>query len=268
MVIRGDECFGWGPHVGSVEEALLSLNLRAAGPLRLLDRLVRPGLYGARLRRVRRGALAEAARPLSGAHPDDAKDLLYFRHRLQGYLGSAAYLKQVVLDHRAPLLDEALLDFNARVPGGAARRQAALLPCRRARPRRISSASRSPCRGNLEDWAQLLASPSPVRRARGGGAHRHAERDLGALRSPGARRDAAAARPAPPGPRPRRGACAGWRGPVLRIAPPLERALVTRSQRAALRVDQVYLRIMVLKTWHDMFVSGDGARGVERRGGA
>jgi asparagine synthase (glutamine-hydrolysing) len=264
MVLRGDECFGWEQHVGSVEEALISLNLREVRPLRLLDRLVRPALY-ARLCDASAEALAEVARPLDGAHPDDAKDLLYFRHRLQGYLGSAAYLKQVALDHRAPLLDEALLDFNARVP--ARLRVDKRLFCRAA-ARAAPEIFRIPLaeRGNLEDWGALLASASPVRA--------HVEEELADTRS-GIwemfdRRALAALLP-PLGRPPGRSAAVESVRRLARtgvhLAPPLERALVTRSHRAALRVDQACLRIMVLKAWHDMFVSGDGARGVERQGG-
>jgi hypothetical protein len=47
--------------------------------------------------------------------PNDAKDYLYFNHRLQRYLGSSAYFKQVVLAHRNPLLDSEILDFIARI---------------------------------------------------------------------------------------------------------------------------------------------------------
>jgi asparagine synthetase B (glutamine-hydrolysing) len=257
VVIRGDECFGWEEHVGSVEEALLSLNLRAAGPLRLLGALVRPALY-ARICEGSAQALADEARELASAHPDDAKDMLYFRHRLQGYLGSAAYLKQVVLDHRTPLVDEALLDFNARVP--ARLRLHKRLFCRAA-ARAAPDLFRIPiaAHGNLEDWSLLLASPSPVRRHveeeladTGSGVwelfDRHA---LAAMLPPIGRPPA----PSPAAARARRLARAG-----LRMAPPIERALVRRSHRAALRFEQACLRIMVLKAFYDRFVSGDGGR--------
>lgn len=260
VVLRGDECFGWGGPVTSIEEAWLSLNLRALGPLRLLDRVVRPDRY-ARLCDASSAALAEAARPLAGAHPDDAKDHLYFRHRLQSYLGSAAYLKHVVLDHRAPLLDEALLDLNGRVP--APLRCDKRLFCRAA-ARGAPEVWRIPLagRGNLEDWEALLADDSPVR------THVEAEIEDEAsgiwdLFDP---RALAAALPAVGAPPSRSSAARIERGvkrivrAALVVAPGVERRIAAARHRAGIRVDQVVMRVMVLKCWHDLFVTGDGSR--------
>jgi hypothetical protein len=262
-VLRGDECFGWEKSVGSLEEAWLSLNLRSPRRLRHLGAVVRPEVL-ARLSGAAEAALADASRAVEGEHPDNAKDLLYFRHRLQGYLGSAAYLKQVILDHRAPLVDDALLAFNARVP--ARLRAEKLLFCRTA-ARLSPELFRIPLarRGNLEDWGMLLASVSPVRK--------HVERELADVGSGvwdlfdpaaleaalpslgGARRGA-------------REACVEHieRGAkraahaALQLAPSVERAMHIRSCHIGLRIDQLCLRVMVLKAWHDLFVRGDGSR--------
>jgi hypothetical protein len=48
--------------------------------------------------------------------PNDAKDYIYFAHRLQGYLHTSAYYKQVHFDHRNVLLDDSILEFLTRVP--------------------------------------------------------------------------------------------------------------------------------------------------------
>jgi asparagine synthetase B (glutamine-hydrolysing) len=263
-VLRGDECFGWEPHAASLEEAWLSLNLRSPRRLAHVAGVVPPAVL-ARLSGAAEAALDEAARPLAGEHPDNARDLLYFRHRLQGYLGSAAYLKQVVLDHRAPLVDEAVLDFNARVP--AALRADKRLFCRAA-ARLAPDVFTIPLarRGNLEDWGVLLSTPSPVRR------HVEAELDdaesgiwelfdrealraaLPALGAAGQQGSRAAAQIT-------RGAKCVARV-ALHLTPPIERALVTPRHRAGLRFEQLCLRVMVLKAWHDLFVRGDGSRGV------
>ncbi len=47
---------------------------------------------------------------------------------------------------------------------------------------------------------------------------------------------------------------------ALRVAPALERRAVSRAHRVALRFDQLCLRVLVLKAWHDLFVRGDGSR--------
>lgn len=259
-VLRGDECFGWMGHVSSLEQALLTLNLRKLRHLRLFDRIVQPDAY-ARWCDASDAALDAAVRPLRGQDPDDAKDELYFRHRLQGYLGGAAYYKHVILDHRAPLLDEAILDFNARVPARLRHdKQLFLRAAERAAPDlwRIPLATA----GNLEDWGELLATPSTVRE--------HVERELLDTQSGfwelvdrAALLDALPRLGHPPG-RARRDALRGGARTIakaaLSIAPPVKRALMARSHRAAIRVDQVCLRLLALKSWHDLFVTGDGSR--------
>ena len=259
LVVRGDECFGWQPHVASPEEALLSLNLRRLGPLHYLGGLVRPATY-ARWCEASATALADATRPFLGEHPDDLKDQLYFRHRLQSYLGSAAYLKHVALDHRAPLVDEALLDFNARVPAAlrADKRLFTLAAARGAPDLWRIPFARS---GNLEDWDELLTSETPVRA--------HLEAELADAQS-GIwelfdRRALAAILPplgAPPSSstaaRLERGAKTIART-ALRLAPPLARGIAVKRHRAGIRLEQICLRVMVLKSWHEQFVSGDGS---------
>ncbi|APR77888.1 Asparagine synthetase [Minicystis rosea] len=260
LVVRGDECFGWQGPVGSLEEAWLTLNLRSLGPLHLLDRAVRREVYP-RWCEASMEALAEATRPVAGAHPDDAKDQLYFRHRLQSYLGSAAYLKQVALDHRAPLIDEAVLDLNARVP--ARLRCDKRLFCQAA-ARGAPELWRIPFAGsgNLEDWEALLTDDSPVRT--------HVELELAdtasGIWSLFDRQGLRAILP-PLGAPPSRSAGARVERSVktvaraaLRFCPSVERRIVVSRHRAIIRMEQVLLRAMVLKSWHDLFVTGDGSR--------
>ena len=260
VVLRGDECFGWQGHVASIEEARLSLNLRALAHLRLVDGVVRPAPY-ARWCEASASALASIGDELAGEHPDNIKDFMYFRHRLQSYLGSAAYLKHVLLDHRTPLLDEALLDLNARVP--ASLRTEKGLFCRAA-SRGREDVWRIPLatRGNLEDWDAILASQSPPRE--------HVEREiedassafwglfdpcaLRALLPPIGASTSGSIRATFEG-----GAKAVARA-VLRVAPPIERRISIERRRAGIRATQIVMRAMVLKTWHDLFVTGDGSR--------
>jgi asparagine synthetase B (glutamine-hydrolysing) len=260
VVLRGDECFGWGAPVASLDEAWLTLNLRPLGPLRHVAKVIRPEAY-ARWSEASAAALADATQPFAGEHPDDAKDHLYFRHRLQSYLGSAAYLKHVVLDHRAPLVDEAILDLNARVP--ARLRADKRLFCRAA-ARGAPELWRIPFagRGNLEDWELLLASESPVR------AHVEAEladtaSGIWSIFDPRALADLVPPLGAPPS----QGTAARIERVVksvartaLRLAPRVERRIAVQRHRAGIRADQILMRVMVLKCWHDLFVTGDGSR--------
>jgi asparagine synthetase B (glutamine-hydrolysing) len=260
VVLRGDECFGWEGHVGSLEEALLTMNLRRLGPLQRLDGLVRPAAY-ARWCEASAAALESAVRPFHGEHPDDAKDQLYFRHRLQGYLGSAAYLKHVTLDHRAPLVDEALLDLNGRVP--AALRAHKGLFCRAA-ARGAPEVWRIPFarHGNMEDWEELLTTASPVREAvvaalgdEGSGVWELFDRGALVATLP--------ALGAPPSKRPAAWVARGVKAlghAALGMAPAVERRIAAGRHRRGIRVEQILMRVMVLKCWHDLFVTGDGSR--------
>lgn len=260
VVLRGDECFGWLGSVTSTEEAMLSINLRRLGTLRLVKGAMRASAY-ARWCEASAEALAEETRPLGGEHPDDAKDLLYFRHRLQSYLGSAAYLKHVVLDHRAPLLDEALLDLNARVP--AALRAEKRLFCRAA-ARGARDLWRIPFAqvGNLEDWEALLAARSPVRAFveseladEGSGFWELFDPSLLAELLPRVGAPASRGLGATVG----RGV-KGLARAMVGAVPPLAHRIAVRRQRAGIRAEQILMRTMVLKAFHDLFVTGDGSR--------
>jgi asparagine synthetase B (glutamine-hydrolysing) len=260
IVLRGDECFGYEAHVGSTEDALAVLGLRRLARLRHLDRYLFPDTL-ARWGGAAGAALDAIEASLHGAHPDDAKDLLYFRHRMQSYLGSAAYLKQAVLEHRTPLLDERILAFNGRIP--ARLRVNKRLFCRAAR--QLSPelfAIPLATRDNLEDWRALLAAPSPV--------YDHVARELGDRESgiwEHVDREALLAgleRASEAGGS--RIASALCRGPrrigraVLRALPPVRRKLVACVQKSTIRFDQICFRALVLKSFHDLFVTGDGSR--------
>jgi asparagine synthetase B (glutamine-hydrolysing) len=260
IVLRGDECFGYESHVGSIDDALAAVGLRRLSQLRRLDCFLFPHTLS-RWGEAGDAALDEITAEIRGAHPDDAKDLLYFRHRLQSYLGSAAYLKQAVLEHRAPLLDARILAFNARVP---ARLRVGKRLFLRAAKRLAPELFAIPLarRDNLEDWGALLAAPSPVRAHvaqelldRDSGIWEHVDREAlvaGLPRGPesGGSAIAAAIRRLP-----RRVGRT-----LLRAVPPLERPLVACAHRSAIRFDQICLRVLVLKSFHDLFVTGDGSR--------
>lgn len=60
--------------------------------------------------------MARVKSKIQGMEPNDAKDYVYFTHRLQTYLHSCAAYKQVLFEHRNVLLDDSILTFLRRVP--------------------------------------------------------------------------------------------------------------------------------------------------------
>jgi asparagine synthetase B (glutamine-hydrolysing) len=265
-VVRGDECFGYEAPVGSMEGALAAIGLRRLGDVARIHPLLAPRAL-ASWGEASRAAIDDLASALRGAHPDDAKDLLYFRHRLQAYLGSAAYLKQAVVDHRTPLLDEAILAFNARVPAHLRAGKGLFWRAAQGLAPEVFALPLA-TRDNLEDWGALVAGPSPV--------HEHAAQELLDRESgiwehvdrrallEAFRRESEAESGSAPG---RATAASALRRlprrlgrSMLRAVPSLERSLVAQARRRTMRFDQICLRILALKAFHDLFVSGDGSR--------
>ncbi|MCA9469727.1 MAG: hypothetical protein KC643_30380 [Nitrospira sp.] len=114
-VLRGDETFGWHGNVYSSKEALAKVGLRSIGGIHLYSKIVRPKYF----RDWSEGGAAAMARvksKIQGMEPNDAKDYVYFTHRLQTYLHSCAAYKQVLFEHRNVLLDDSILTFLRRVP--------------------------------------------------------------------------------------------------------------------------------------------------------
>jgi asparagine synthetase B (glutamine-hydrolysing) len=161
-VLRGDETFGWKDLAYDMEGAISRVGIRRHFEvIDLLPRVMRHDPY-----RMCAIALEESVTGLidtcRGMEPNDAKDYLYFNHRLQRYLGSTAYFKQVVLDHRNPLLDPTILDFIPRIPRNLRLEKTLFMECIR---RRYPNLCRFPFARHsaLEDWAAELAQDSPVR---------------------------------------------------------------------------------------------------------
>jgi len=159
--LRGDETFGWHYRVYSHSDALAKVGLRRISDLALAKIYLQPAAHET-LVASSESAIDSVTDSVRDMEPNDAKDCLYFNHRLQGYLNSADYYKKVVLDTRNPLLDESVLDFIERVPS-AFRIDKTLF--RQAMQNRYSKLWSIPMSktSNLEDWTWQLGNETIVR---------------------------------------------------------------------------------------------------------
>lgn len=160
-VLRGDEVFGWSFPASTNEGAFALANLRRLRDVKGLAGVVQ-GTYYDELCQASDAAVDAALFEARDLSPNQAKDFFYFTHRLQCYLQTASYYKQVELDQRNVLLDDALLDFMEKVPDPmridkTLFRQVVLQEYPRLAQFPYSK------RSNTENWLKLLATESPVR---------------------------------------------------------------------------------------------------------
>jgi asparagine synthetase B (glutamine-hydrolysing) len=264
--LRGDEVSGWSRLAATHEEALSLVYLRRLRDAPRLSTVIRPEKYAA-MCAASDDNIEEALGEVRALPPNQAKDVLYFDHRLQAYLQPASYWKQVELDQRNVLLDEPILDFLARVPEPL-RIEKALY--RRAIALRYPDLARFPFaqRDNLENWRVLLTSDTPVRQYvldemadRSSGIWEYLDREVlsGMIRELEA--------PAESGKRPR----GKWdsakvlgRRTLERVSPRLWLTFQSHRHKRpvfGLLPATILFRALVLKDWHDTFVTGRTERG-------
>ncbi|MEM8932140.1 MAG: asparagine synthase-related protein [Acidobacteriota bacterium] len=165
-VLRGDQCFTRGRAMPDPTYAILRMCLRSTSQLGDGAFAWRPSAH-VDVCEAGDAWLDAVRREYADAQPDNAGDEVYFRHRLQGYLNSAVYFKHVVLDHRNPLLDEGLMRLIQRLSIAARNEQKILNEGGSEAFPEIWNAFPFASRSNLEDYGDLLARDTPVRRAVG-----------------------------------------------------------------------------------------------------
>ena len=161
-VLRGDETFGWHGNVYSLQEAEAEVGLRSIRGISLYSKMLRPQ-YFREWSEAGDVAMAHLESEANGMEPTDAKDYLYFTHRLQGYLHSSASYKQVLFDHRNVLLDDSILEFLLRVPSKFRLHKVLYRNAVSAMYPSLKDIPLAVCSG-LEDWDSELKKESALRR--------------------------------------------------------------------------------------------------------
>lgn len=161
-VLRGDEVFGLRSFSAStIEGASVIAYMQRLRGVQGLDAVIQPTQYEA-LCEASDNAIEKALADARDLTPNQAKDFFYFAHRLQYYLQSGSYFRQIEFDQRNVLLDDAILDFMAKVPDSL---RIDKMLFRKVVNQQYSNLARFPYakRYNFEDWQRLLVTESPVR---------------------------------------------------------------------------------------------------------
>ena len=160
-VFRGDEAFGWHSRVYSHLGAMSQVGIRRFSSLPLVRELLAPEAYK-KCEDAGDEAFKVHIDDCKHREPNDAKDILYFTHRLQNYLGPAAYYKRIIYQQLDPLLCDEILDFMRLVPGSLRFDKAILYSALRHLNPQLAQIPYARHSG-LESWAEEMSTPGPVR---------------------------------------------------------------------------------------------------------
>jgi len=255
-VLRGDSTFGYKGRVYDALGALSAIGIRRFRSIGGMRHLMLEKPYR---RFVEAGDaifdnLLEVCKDME---PNDAKEYLYFTQRFQNYMGSARYYKQVLFDHRNPLMDETILDFMSCVQRELRENRILFIEALKKRYSKLLEFPFAISDG-LEDWRNELGSKTAMRdffanevADEKSGIWEYFERK-GVVRlfeATGHNRALNIKR-------------LGFKKRIksnilqsmTRIVPSTTARLLARRTQRYVENRNVFLRIMILKDWHDRFV--------------
>lgn len=255
-VIRGDEAFGWGSRAYSLTGAFARVGLKPLSGIDGLRNYFQPDYY-ARLADANHEEHNRYWHQCDGMEPNTAKDYLYFNHRVQTYLASASYFKQVLHDHRNPLIDDAVLDLLGTIPSALRINKNLFTDMSRSR---YATLARYPfaAHSGEEDWEQVLNTQSPFRTyvtaqvadRRSGVWQIFNQQAISRLVD----NSAVVPQPSPWKARTRRLIVGAGRTTLRKLAPAAtDRMQGARLLRRELDKTSMVMRFLVVKNWHDTF---------------
>ena len=162
-VLRGDEPLSYGSHVESYAEAALAVGLRRIDEVHGLADLIVPERRE-RMRAASDLAFAAMLREVEDLSLGQAREALGVSHRQQTFLANSAAYKAVHLLHRAPLLDDDIIDLMEFFSDEERADKALFWRAMRNRYPRLFGMDFAKRWSTLDDWAGVLSGPTPARR--------------------------------------------------------------------------------------------------------
>ncbi|HXV25597.1 MAG TPA: asparagine synthase-related protein [Alphaproteobacteria bacterium] len=161
-VLRGDEALSYGGPVANLAEAIRRVSLRRVEEVEGLGALIREERLG-QIIEASAKALDTVLREAKGLRPAQAMDAIGFEHHLQTFLASSAAYKSVLLSHRTPLLDDAILDLMELLPDGERVDKRLFYRAMARRYPKLFDLAFAKRWSTLDDWAAVLNGPTPAR---------------------------------------------------------------------------------------------------------
>jgi asparagine synthetase B (glutamine-hydrolysing) len=160
-VLRGDEPLNYGGAVDGMHAAAVQVGVRRMNEVTGLAGLVHPARRAQLLSSSDRAYLQMMAE-MEGLTPDQAREVIGVEHRLQTFLATSAAYKSVYLNHRAPLLDDGIIDLMEYVSDEDRIDKRLFERAMRSRYPKLFSMPFAKRWSMQDDWAAILTGPTPA----------------------------------------------------------------------------------------------------------